>query len=139
MSWECMQLCIDFDYSCSNQPHILAPSRLLILTMSMMDSDLKKQAEKAASICLAAPFLKVLQAICVDGADDGNTDNGAADDDADNNSNNDADINADDDATTQMMDGNLDNNAACRQQSCNPDNGLRRRQWAKTQTTTNQP
>ncbi len=31
----------------------------------MMDSDLKKQAEKAVSICLAAPFLMVPQAICV--------------------------------------------------------------------------
>jgi hypothetical protein len=48
---------LDFDYPRSNQPHIPAPSRLLILNMSMMDSDLKKQAEKAASISLAAPFL----------------------------------------------------------------------------------
>ncbi len=44
--------------------------------MSMMDSDLKKQAEKAASIHLAAPFLKVPQAICVDDADDNNANEG---------------------------------------------------------------
>jgi hypothetical protein len=34
---------------------------------------------------IAAPFLKVLQAICIDGADNNNADNGATDDNADNN------------------------------------------------------
>jgi hypothetical protein len=110
---------LDFDYPHSNQPHIPAPSRLLILTMSMMDSDLKKQAEKAALIGLAAPFLKVSQAICIDGTEDDDADDGAAD----NNADKDADVNADDDAATQMMNNNVDNNAA-------------HRQWTTTQTTT---
>jgi hypothetical protein len=35
----------------------------------MMDRDLKKRVEKAALIRLASPFLKVPQAICVNGAD----------------------------------------------------------------------
>ncbi len=48
----------------------------MILTMSMMDSDLKKRAEKAASIRLAAPFLKVPQAICIDCAEDDDADDG---------------------------------------------------------------
>ncbi len=78
--------------------------------MSMMDSDLKKWAEKATSIHLAAPFLKVLQAICIDDADDNNADNSAADNNTDNN----ADVNADGDAGTQMMDDDADNNATCR-------------------------
>jgi hypothetical protein len=102
---------LDFDYPRSIQPHIPAPSRLLILTMSMMDSDLKKRAEKAASIRLAAPFLvKVPQAICVDGADNKDADDGAADDDADD----DADVNADDNTATQTMDDGVDNDAARR-------------------------
>ena len=79
--------------------------------MSMMDSDLKKWAEKAASICLASPFLKVPQAICVDGADDDDADNGAADNDADSN----ADIDADDNAMMQTMDDDVYNNATHRQ------------------------
>ncbi len=73
----------------------------MILTMSMIDSYLKKRAEKAASIRLAASFLKVPQAIYVDGADN---------DDADDN----ADVDADNDAATQTMDDNADNNATCR-------------------------
>ncbi len=44
--------------------------------MSKMDSDLKKRAGKAASNRLAAPFLKVPEAICVDGADDDDADDG---------------------------------------------------------------
>ncbi len=67
--------------------------------MSMMDSDLKKRAEKAASIRLAAPFLKAPQAICVNGTDNNNADNGAADNDADE----DADVNAKDNVTMQRM------------------------------------
>ncbi len=92
----------------------------------MMDSDLKKQAEKAALIRLAAPFLKVLQAICVDGADDNDADDGAAD----NNADDDADVDADNDAATLTMVDDTDNNAARRQwmtmhQPCpNPDDGL---------------
>jgi hypothetical protein len=103
---------LDFDYPCGNQLHIPAPSRLLILTMSIMDSDLKKRAEKALSICLAAPFLKVLQGICLNGADDNNADNGAAG----NNADKDADVDTDDDnnAATQMMDNDVDNDATCR-------------------------
>jgi hypothetical protein len=126
---------LDFDYPRSNQPHILAPSILSILTKSITDSDLKKQAEKAPSIRFAAPFLKVPQAICINGADDNNADDGAAEDDADDNT----DINADDDATMQTMDDNIDNDAARRQRRRDPDNGLRRRQRAKMQTTTMQP
>jgi hypothetical protein len=61
---------LDFDYLCNNQLHIPAPSRLLILNISMKDSDLKKRAEKAASICLAAPFLKVPQAMQAAGFSD---------------------------------------------------------------------
>ena len=76
----------------------------------MMDSDLKKQAEKAASISLAAPFLKVPQAIYVDGADNNDADDGAADDDADDN----ADVDAVNNAAMQTMDDNADNNATCR-------------------------
>ncbi len=102
---------LDFDYPHSTQPHIPTPSRLLILTMSMMDSDLKKQAKKAMSIRLAALFLKVPQVISVDGTDNNNADHGAADNDADEA----ADVNADSDAATQMMDNDVDNNAACRQ------------------------
>jgi hypothetical protein len=101
----------------------------------MMDSNLKKRVEKAVLISLAAPFLKVLQAICINGADDDNADNGAADDDADDN----ADINADDNARKQTMDNNVDNNAARRQRHRNPDNGLQCSQQAKTQMTTTQP
>jgi hypothetical protein len=86
-------------------------------------------------IRLAAPFLKVPQAICVDGADDNDADDGAADDDADDN----ADVDADDDAVTQTMGNDIDNDAARRQRRRYPDNGLRRRRWAKTQTTTAQP
>ncbi len=78
--------------------------------MSMMDSDLKKRAEKAALIRLAAPFLKVLQGICIDGADDDDADDSAAYDDADDN----ADVDTDDDATRQMMDDDADNDAARR-------------------------
>jgi hypothetical protein len=120
---------LEFDYPCSNHSHIPAPSRLSILTMSMMDSDLKKRAENAALIHLAAPFLKVLQAICVNDADgnnaeDGGTDNDA-DDDADDDTYDDADVNAVDDAATQTMDNSIDNDAACRQQHRDPDNGLR--------------
>jgi hypothetical protein len=74
----------DFDYLCNNQPHIPAPSRLSILTMSMMDSDLKKRAEKATLISLAAPLLKVPQAICVDGTDDDNADDSTGGHGADN-------------------------------------------------------
>jgi hypothetical protein len=78
--------------------------------MSMMDSDLKNRAEKAASIRLAAPFLKVPQAICFGGADDDYADDGAADDDADDN----ADIDAEDNAVMQTMDDDADNDAARR-------------------------
>ncbi len=63
------------------------------------------------SIRLAAPFLKVPQAICVDGADDNNADNGAADDDAAD----DADVDADENTAMQTMQDNVDNDAACRQ------------------------
>jgi hypothetical protein len=69
----------DFDYPCSNQPHILARSSLSILTMSPMDSDLNKRAEKDALIRLAAPFPKVLQAICVNSADNDDADNSTTD------------------------------------------------------------
>jgi hypothetical protein len=95
--------------------------------MSMMDSDLKKRAEKAASIRLAAPFLKVPQAICVDGADDDDADDGAAD--------NDTDVNADNDAATQTMDDDADNNAARRQRTTTQTTTPRPRRQATTQTT----
>jgi hypothetical protein len=101
----------------------------------MMDSDLKKWAEKTASICLAAPFLKVLRVICINGTDNDNADDGAADDDADN----DAEVNADDNATMQAIKDNVDNDAARRQQRRDPDNGLQCKQQAKTQMITMQP
>ena len=75
---------LDFDYPHSNQPHIPAPSRLSILTMSMMDSGLKKWVDNAVSIRLAAPFLKVPQAICVNSADNNDADNSTGGHGADN-------------------------------------------------------
>ncbi len=78
----------------------------------MMDSDLKKWAEKAASILLAALFLKVPQAICIDGTDNKDADDGAADDNADD----DADVDAGNDAVM-------------------PDNNATRRRWMTMQTT----
>jgi hypothetical protein len=78
--------------------------------MSMMDSDLKKWAKKAALIHSAAPFLKALQAICVAGTEDDNADNSTTDDNTDN----DTDDDADDNFATQTMDDNVDNNTACR-------------------------
>jgi hypothetical protein len=94
-------------------------------------SDLKKRAEKAALIRLAAPFLKVLQAICVDGADDGNADDSAAYDDADDN----ADVNTDDNAARQTMDNDTDNDAAHRRRRTTQTTTLRPRGRATTQTT----
>ncbi len=76
-----------------------------------MDRNLEKWAEKAASIRLAAPFLKVPQAICVDGADNNDADNNAADNDADDNT----DANADKVAATQMMDDAAADNDAVAQ------------------------
>jgi hypothetical protein len=118
---------LDFDHSRSNQPHILAPSRLSIQTMSVMDSDLKKRVEKAALIRLAAPFLKVPQAICVGGADNDDADNGATDDDADN----DADDNADMQITTPQRKQWMECRQQCHMQTMKP----QPRQWATTQTT----
>ncbi len=89
-----------------------------------MDSDLKKRAEKAASIRLADPFLKVPQVICVDGADDDDADDGAADGDADDDADDDADVNADEDAATQTMNDDVDNDAACRRRRRDPDDLL---------------
>jgi hypothetical protein len=61
---------LDFDYLRNIQPHIPSPSRLLILNISMIDSDLKNWAETAASIRLAAPFLKVPQVMQAAGFSD---------------------------------------------------------------------
>ncbi len=116
--------------------------------MSMMDSDLKKRAKKAALIRLAAPFLNVLQVICVNGADNNAADNNATDKNTDNN----ADIDADNDAAMQTTDdAAADNNALMQTTDYNTDNDAakqtktpqHRRQrrnadnkWTTTQTTT---
>ncbi len=99
--------------------------------MSMMDSELKKRAEKATLIRLAAPFLKVLQAICVNGADGDDADKGAAD----NNADNDADVKADNNAAMQMMDDDADHFTAHRQQTTTQWTVPRPRQWATMQMT----
>ena len=48
---------LDIEYCRDNQIDITAPTRISILNLSTMDSDLKKMAKKAASLKLAASFL----------------------------------------------------------------------------------
>ena len=61
---------LDIEYHRNNQINITAPSRISILNMYTMDSDLKKMVEKAASYKLLASFLKVSQAMRAAGFSD---------------------------------------------------------------------
>mgnify|MGYP000677835228 FL=1 len=61
---------LDIEYHRNNQINLAAPSRISILNMYTMDSDLKKMVEKAASYKLSASFLKVPQAMRAAGFSD---------------------------------------------------------------------
>ncbi len=103
--------------------------------MSMMDSDLKKQAEKAALIGLAVPFLKIPQAICIDGADNDDADDNTADNDTDNN----ADVNADNNIATQTMDDAAADNDDVMQMTDNDADNDAATQMTTPQTQTTTP
>jgi len=61
---------LDIEYCRDNQIDITAPTRISILNLSTMDSDLKKMAKKAASLKLAASFLRIPQAMRAAGFSD---------------------------------------------------------------------
>ena len=61
---------LDIEYCRDNQIDVTAPTRISILNLSTMDSNLKKMVEKAASYKLAASFLRVPQAMRAAGFSD---------------------------------------------------------------------
>ena len=61
---------LDIEYCRDNQIDITAPTRISILNLLTMDSDLKKMAKKAVSLKLAASFLRILQAMRAAGFSD---------------------------------------------------------------------
>lgn len=61
---------LDIEYCRDNQIDITATTRISILNLSTMDSDLKKMAKKAASLKLAASFLRIPQAMRAAGFSD---------------------------------------------------------------------
>jgi len=61
---------LDIEYGRDNQIDITAATRISILNLSTMDSDLKKMAKKAASLKLAASFLRIPQAMRAAGFSD---------------------------------------------------------------------
>jgi len=54
---------LDIEYCRGNQIDITAPTRISILNLLTMDSDLKKMAEKGALVKLVASFLRIPQAM----------------------------------------------------------------------------
>ena len=54
---------LDIEYCRDNQIDITAHTGISVLNLSAMDSDLKKMVKKAASLKLAASFLRIPQAM----------------------------------------------------------------------------